>query len=135
MKTFFIYIAFWFGLVVVAIINGAVREKVYGPLMSELSAHQLSTLIGLVLFGIYIWILTGAYPMESSRQAIAIGGTWLVMTVIFEFVFGHWVMKHPWQRLFHDYNIFQGRVWLLVLIWTAIAPSCFYVLRNGTKGG
>ncbi len=130
MKTFCIYMAFWIGLLVLAIINGAVREKVYGPAMSELSAHQLSTLIGLILFGTYIWILSGIYPMESSRQAIAIGGTWLMMTVAFEFVFGHWVMEHPWQRLFHDYNIFKGRVWLLVLIWTAVAPVCFYLLRN-----
>jgi len=28
----------------------------------------------------------------------------------------------PWDRLFADYNLAQGRVWILVPITTAFAP-------------
>jgi hypothetical protein len=31
-------------------------------------------------------------------------------------------MGHPWQKLFADYNIFNGRLWLLVLINNISAP-------------
>ena len=55
MKTILIYVAAWFGLVVLAVMNGTLREKGYGPYLTELSAHQLSTLLGIVLFGFYIW--------------------------------------------------------------------------------
>jgi hypothetical protein len=34
-------------------------------------------------------------------------------------------MKHPWTRLLHDYNILEGRVWVLVLVWITIAPYIF----------
>jgi hypothetical protein len=94
--------------VAIAILNGVIREKAYGQFMGELPAHQLSTFIGIVLFGIYIWILTGTCPIKSSTQALIIGGMWLCMTVIFEFVFGHYVAGHPWNKLFHDYNLFKG---------------------------
>ena len=75
MKTFLIYAAAWLGLVFLAILNGTVREKLYGQFMGELTTHQLSTFIGIIIFGAYIWILTGIFRIESSTQALVIGGS------------------------------------------------------------
>lgn len=130
MKIVLLYAAGWLGLVILAIMNGIVRVKVYAPFMDDLTAHQVSTLIGIFLFGIYIWLLTGIIKIESSQQALHVGLLWLVMTVAFEFLFGHYVAGHPWSKLFQDYNIFKGRVWLLVLIWTTLAPYIFYRVRS-----
>lgn len=129
MKTILIYILAWLGMVIIAVANGIVREKLYGQSMSELSAHQLSTLIAIILLGIYIFVLTIVFPIQSAKQAFTISGIWITMTVIFEFVFGHFVAGHSWTTLFMDYNILKGRVWILVLIWTFIAPYVFYRLR------
>ena len=129
MKTILIYIFAWLGMVIIAVANGIVREKLYGQSMSELAAHQLSTLIAIILLGIYIFVLTLVFPIQSARQAFTISGIWITMTVIFEFVFGHFVAGHSWTTLFTDYNIFKRRVWVLVLIWTFIAPYVFYRLR------
>jgi hypothetical protein len=129
MRITLIYIANWFGLMIIAILNGALRDRGYGPRMTSLSAHQLSTLIGLALFSVYIWTITGLWPIASGEQAILIGLVWLIMTVTFEFGFGHYVMKHPWSHLLADYNICKGRVWILVLIWTAVAPYLCYRIR------
>ncbi|MGK7897526.1 MAG: hypothetical protein AB4372_28885 [Xenococcus sp. (in: cyanobacteria)] len=126
MKTIFIYILAWLGMVLLAIVNGIIRGKSYGQSMSELSAHQLSTLIAIILFGIYIFTLTRVFQIQSTTQAFTIGGIWLIMTVIFEFLFGHFVAGHSWSRLFMDYNILNGRVWVLVLLWVFISPFVFY---------
>ena len=126
MKTIFIYILAWLGMVLLAIVNGIIRGKSYGQSMSELSAHQLSTLIAIILFGIYIFSLTRVFQIQSTTQAFTIGGIWLIMTVIFEFLFGHFVAGHSWSRLFMDYNILNGRVWVLVLLWVFISPFVFY---------
>jgi hypothetical protein len=130
MKIILIYAASWVGMVILAVLNGAIRDKVYGQVMSELLAHQLSTVIGLILLGAYIWCLTGVWRIDSSKQALAIGCMWLIMTVVFEFGFGHYVMGHSWSKLFHDYNLLKGRVCSLVLIWTAVAPYVFYRMRS-----
>jgi hypothetical protein len=129
MKYNAIYAAGWVGLVILAILNGTIRVAVYGPFMSDLSAHQVSTAIGLSLFGIYIWIFTGIFRIASSKQAIVIGVMWLSMTIIFELLFGHYVIGHSFAKLFEDYNVLKGRVWLLVLIWTTVAPYLFYRIR------
>lgn len=124
------YTIAWLGLVIVAIINGTIREKGYKQYTSELRAHQISTFTGIILFGVCVYILNLVWEIQSTGQAIAIGLIWLALTIVFEFVFGHFVMKHPWSKLLHDYNILKGRLWLLILIWTAIAPYVFYKLSS-----
>lgn len=124
------YTIAWIGLVIVAIINGTIREKGYRKYVGELRAHQISTITGIILFGACIYIFSLIWKIQSANQAITIGLIWLALTIVFEFVFGHFVMKHPWDKLLHDYNILKGRLWLLILIWTTIAPYVFYMLSN-----
>jgi hypothetical protein len=45
-----------------------------------------------------------------------------VLTVTFEFLFGHYVMGHSWGYLIGDYNILKGRTWPLVLVVSALMP-------------
>lgn len=51
-----------------------------------------------------------------------IGVLWLVATVTFEFLAGHVVFRNPWPKLLADYDVRQGRVWVVVLVATALAP-------------
>jgi hypothetical protein len=129
MKTISIYIFAWAGMVILAIVNGIVRNHIYSHSMSELAAHQVSTIILMIVLGIYIYVLTGHFRIQSAAEAFTIGGIWLFMTMIFEFVFGHYVAGHPWSVLLQDYNVLNGRVWILVLVWTFVAPFAFYRLR------
>ena len=124
------YILVWFVLVVVAIINGTIRNEVYKGSLGDLHAHQLSTLTGVILFGLVIWGFSRLWKITSAQQAWTIGLMWLGMTIAFEFIFGHFVIGHSWSKLLHDYNIFQGRTWILVLIWTTVAPYFFYKLSG-----
>jgi len=129
MKNILIYLVSWLGMTLIAIFNGTIREKTYGRTLRALAAHQLSTITMLILLGFYIWVLTGFFPIESSGQAFLIGCLWCSMTIAFEFGFGHFFMGHSWDKLFHDYRIFKGRIWSLVVVFTAVAPYIFYRMR------
>lgn len=124
------YALAWLPLLLIAILNGALRIATYGHFLSELYAHQLSSLTGVVLFGFYIRIVIDYWRPESAQQALHIGLLWLAMTVIFEFLFMHYVAGHSWRALLHDYNILAGRVWGVVLVWIAIAPYVFFQLQR-----
>jgi hypothetical protein len=117
-------------MVVIAIANGVARQMWYGPHLSELRAHQLSTLTGLILFGLYIWISLRLFPPANASQALSIGFLWLGLTVTFEFLFGHYVAGHSWRLLFQDYNLLAGRLWVLILLWVTVAPYLFYFWEN-----
>jgi hypothetical protein len=113
----------WVLLAVVAIINGSLRNYTYGKYLSDLTAHQLSCLTGFVLFALVYYIFFKFTKAEYSKlDFFLIGSMWIVMTILFEFVFGHYVIGHSWEKLFADCNIFKGRLWILILLWTWLGP-------------
>ena len=116
------YILFWPALAVIAIINGSLRQFTYGQHMPELAAHQLSTVTGMLLTGVAVWALNRAWRIDSAKAAWTIGSCWLLMTIAFEFGFGHYIAGHSWSRLLADYNLLEGRVWSLFLAWIAVLP-------------
>jgi hypothetical protein len=124
------YVLAWIPMVLIAIANGMLRESSYGKRMSELQAHQISTLSGILLFSVYIWVVILIWRPDTSEQAITIGLIWLGLTVAFEFLFGHYVAGHTWSKLFYDYNVFAGRLWVVVLLWVTVAPYVFYRLQK-----
>lgn len=113
-------------MVFIAICNGAIRDLTYKNSLGELPAHQISTLTGIILFGLYIWAIGFKWKLESARQAAAVGFIWLAFTVAFEFLFFHFVAGQPWNNIFDAYDICEGKVWVLVLIFIAIAPYLSY---------
>jgi hypothetical protein len=123
------YFLAWFPMVLIAIANGVLRQSWYGEHLAELRAHQVSTLTAAVVLGAYMWAVIRRWRPDSATIAIGIGLMWLLMTVCFEFLFGHFVAGHSWERLLHDYDFSAGRLWLLLLAWVMAAPYLFFRLR------
>ncbi|HEX2960147.1 MAG TPA: hypothetical protein VHO43_00050 [Ignavibacteriales bacterium] len=117
----------WFGIMALAIFNGAAREALYKPYTGELPAHQIATAVLFILITIYLWKLLSFWPMRSSRQAWSIGIMWLVMTLAFETIIGRFISGSPWSRIFYDYNLLAGRVWTFIPLWMLTGP---YVLSR-----
>ena len=120
------YLLFWFILMIIAILNGMFRVMTYGKFMPEIRAHQLSTLTGIVIVGFVVWKINQYYPINAGSEALKIGFIWLLMTILFEFGFGHFVMKRSWKVLLHDYRIDKGRLWVFFLIWIVVVPVFIY---------
>jgi hypothetical protein len=124
------YAALWLGLPFIGILNGTIREFFFKDALGELFAHQLSSFIAVLLISVYVWMLEGRWKLSSSYEALAVGLIWLVQTIMFEFLFGHYVMGHSWERLFADYNVFEGRFWSIVVFWVAVAPLIVCKVRE-----
>jgi len=124
------YIIAWVPMLFISIANGVFRELTFAKVMPELHSHQLSTAIGSVLIGFYIWAVVRSWPPSSSRHALSIGIIWLILTIAFEFIFGRFVMKHSWSHLLNDYYLFGGRLWVLFLLWLIFAPYVFFRIRR-----
>ena len=59
------YVLAWRPMLLLTILNGALRDTWYGRSLSELRAHQISTLTGAVLWGIYLGVVARLW--EFSR--------------------------------------------------------------------
>ena len=55
---------------------------------------------------------------------------WLVMTIIFETGLGRYALGNPWSQVLRDYNLLEGRVWPLFLLWLTVSPHVFYRIKD-----
>lgn len=112
----------WLAILVLAILNGILREKVLIPALGSFagliaSGAVLSLCILLVAFVAAPW-----YGRLNSRQWVSIGLFWLLLTVSFEFSFGRLVQHKTWAELFDAYAFRGGNIWPLVLAATFVSP-------------
>jgi hypothetical protein len=120
----------WVVMLLVASVNGAIREALLIPMIGDVAGRAVSTLMlsGLVLLLTYLtiqWI----HP-RSGHEAWTVGGLWVASTLAFEFLAGHFLFGNPWSQLLEDYNVFRGRIWILVLITIAVAPRLCARIRS-----
>ncbi len=121
--TFAIALGFWFLLATVAITNGYIGNAYFAPKFGEYVSHVYKSIVAIV--AIFCFALWYAQLIDGDTwllTAIGAGLLWVSLTTVFEFVFGHYVFGHSWDKLLADYRILEGRLWLFVLITCAIAP-------------
>jgi hypothetical protein len=120
----------WFGAGGLAITNGIARQAFYEGHVGDLQAHQVSTATLLAVFALYVWMLQRRWPIQTARTALAIGAAWAVLTLTFEFGFGHYVVGQSWAELLEAYNLANGRLWVLVPLWTLVAPAVMRTIKQ-----
>lgn len=115
-----------------AIVNAGLRESVWTPRWGEHAGHVISTVIFLVVLLLAIYGFLRYLDVSYGAMDLwLLGVLWLVLTVLFEFGFGHYVMGNSWQALLHDYDLLEGRVWALIPLAWLIAPRLIgWLLRR-----
>ena len=123
------WLAAWLGAAAIGVGNGAAREITYGRRLPEEVAHQISVATAIAAFALYFRALDSHWPLDTDREALAVGGAWVGLSVTFEFTFGRLVEKLSWREMLADYNLARGRTWPLVLAWIAVGPKVTRDLR------
>jgi hypothetical protein len=114
--------ALWLAILLLAILNGILREKVLIPALGSspgliASGALLSLCIFLVALAAVSW-----YGTLVSSQWLLIGLFWLLLTLVFEFSFGRIAQHKTWIELFEAYTFQGGNIWPIVLAVTFISP-------------
>jgi hypothetical protein len=123
----------WLALLMLAMLNGAFREALLTPELGERPADILSTLLLSALIAGATWLLLPWMRPLAAREAWLIGALWLVLTVAFEFLGGHYLFREPWERLLAAYDVADGQLWVLVLLTTLLAPVVVRALRGSAR--
>jgi hypothetical protein len=112
----------WVVMAVAATVNGIVRVVVLEPPLGERVAGVISVISAIVILQAIAFFSLRRHPATSRKQLAAIAAAWLLMTIAFEFVFGHFVDNKSWSELLANYNLVQGRLWPVVLASIFAAP-------------
>ena len=117
------WILAWPGGAAIGVANGILREATFAKRLSEMSAHQASTVTAIAGLAAYFSFLERRWPIGDRTEALQIGGAWVGLTVAFDFTFGRVVANLSWRELLADYDLAAGRTWALVLLWLGAGPE------------
>jgi len=125
------WIAAWLGILVLAVLNGLVREALLLPRLGRTEAYLAS---GLILSALIVLVALAAarwMRLASAARALRVGVLWLAMTLGFELGFGI-LQGKPWPEIVAQYTFADGNIWPLVLVVVLFAPWVAWRLRGAS---
>lgn len=120
----------WLLIMAVESVNGICRELFVKPLTGEREARVISFLIALVLIMVVTWLTIRWIGAKTVRGLLAIGLMWAVLTVLFEGLIVRPLTGVSWERFLADYNLFEGNLMSLGLLYLILTPLIAAKLRG-----
>ena len=113
----------WLVLAVLAVINGTIREFGIKKFIGDPWANRISVLTGITIFFVASYVFMTIFKSYySSKDTVLVGIGWVVLTVAFEFLFGHYATGHSWDELLQQYNVLAGNLWPFALLAIGLSP-------------
>ena len=112
----------WLIILPFMIANGIFRELVVKQFVSSQVAEAVSVALGIVILVVLTRFLLRPLAGKSTAQLIRASITLVLLTVTFEFLFGHYVDRKSWSDLLANYELWNGRLWPIGLATIAFVP-------------
>ena len=121
-KLFLNAILIWLVIAILAVGNGVFRENVLVPTLGQGLALPISGISLSIIVLIVTYLCFGFFGNKDVLTYFLIGCQWVLMTLIFEFAFGHYVAGKSWSSLMKDFDITKGNLFIVVLLMSLISP-------------
>lgn len=115
--------AIWFSIACLAVGNGIIRESIIAPSFGVAYALPFSGLTLSIIVFVVAYFSLSFIGAKAQPACIFIGIQWVVMTLAFEFIFGHFVAEKSWAELVQVFNVANGNLFILVLLVSLLSPS------------
>ena len=120
----------WSGILVLAILNGGLREGVITPTWGSQTGHVLSTLLLCIAIFVVTFLTIRWISPSTTNGAMWLGFLWAALTLAFEFLAGRYLFGATWESLLEQYNVLAGSVWPLVPITMFLSPVAMHRVRR-----
>ena len=123
-------LAVWCVIILAESLHGTAREIWLKPLVGDFRARQIAFFSGMALILTMALIFVRWMRTESKQQLLQVGCLWMVLTLLFEFSLGLFVLNYSWERMLDDYNLLRSGLMGLGLVWLLLAPMLAARLRE-----
>uniref|UniRef100_Q31JQ4 Uncharacterized protein n=1 Tax=Hydrogenovibrio crunogenus (strain DSM 25203 / XCL-2) TaxID=317025 RepID=Q31JQ4_HYDCU len=122
MKIYIKATVIWCVIVLIAILNGGFRDSVLNPMLGDKTALPISGLILSAMIFAITYLFINRFKATEAQTYIRIGLFWGLLTIIFEYGLGYFVLHQPLDEIHQVFNLQQGNLFLLALLTAIIAP-------------
>lgn len=120
----------WLLIALLAVGNGILREKLLVPALGKGRALPVSGITLALIVLLVTWLTFDFIGMYPAATYLYVGLQWVIMTLAFEFLFGHYAGGKSWQVLLQVFDVRKGDLFLLVLVVTLLAPLGTAILKG-----
>jgi len=117
-KAFFV----WLILIAAEILHGIARGVFLVPHVGQFRSNQIGVFTGSLIIFMIALLFVRWIGASRSSQLLGIGLFWGVLTLVFEILFGRFVVGASWERLLLDYNVLQGGLMPFGMIVLVLSP-------------
>lgn len=123
-------VGLWLLLMAAETLHGLWRVKVLAvwigdEFASDVAVFTGSLIILLITFACIDWI-----PARDTRTLLLVGSTWMVLTIGYEMALGRIAFDRSWSEIASDFDLFQGKLLPLGLVFLLFAPFLAAWLRG-----
>ena len=112
----------WLIIVVAAIFNGVMREKMFTPILGSQFSLPLSGITLSLLIFIISYFLVPFIGRHRGQVFVLVGLLWVVLTLSFEYSFGYFVSGKSLPEINEVFNLADGNLFAVAVISSAVAP-------------
>jgi hypothetical protein len=120
----------WLIIVFAESLHGTARRFLLEPYIGDFGSRQISVLSGAIIIFAISFAFVRWIRATRKSELIMVGVFWLVLTVLFEITLGKLILEYSWERIFSDYNLFEGGFLSIGLIFMAFSPLIAAKIRG-----
>lgn len=126
-------LAIWLLIVIAESVQGILRQSFLAPLVGDFTARRIAFFASVLLILLFSYFFIRWIAAPTVKSLFAVGLMWTILTALFEFGLGVFVMDYSLGRMLEDYNIRRGGLMLFGMIYMFFAPYLAAKMRRIKK--
>ncbi len=122
-------IAVWILIVIAESIHGTIRQLFIAPMIGDMLSRQVGVFFGSAIILLISWLSARWLGAKTLKNQLQVGVLWVVLIVVFEVGLGT-ALGYTRERILSDYNLAQGGLMGLGLLFMLFAPALGAKLRK-----
>ena len=123
-------VGLWLVLMGAETLQGLWRVKVLAVWVGDDFARDVGIFTGSLIILLITFALIGWIPARDVRTLLAVGATWVAMTIAYEVALGRFAFDRSWSEIAADFDPWHGRLLPLGLLFLLFSPLLAAWLRG-----
>lgn len=120
----------WLVIVFVESVHGTLRQLFLAPIVGDFPARRIAFFTGMALIFLIAYLFIRWIRAENAKQLFAVGLMWAILTLLFEFGLGNFVLNYSRERMLEDYDVSRGGLMGFGIVFMIFAPVLAAKLRG-----
>lgn len=120
----------WLVIMFAESIHGTLRQLFLAPLIGDFPARRIAFFVGMLLIFLIAYLFIRWVQAERTKQLFIVGLLWAILTLLFEFGLGFFVLGYSRERMFEDYDVSRGGLMGFGLLFMLFTPLLAAKMRG-----